>query len=126
MPISGKTGVIEKHPNSKTVKFGGRFISIRAIARAQGVDKGYISRVFQGKRGLTLDGARKLAAILAMDLNTFCEALDNSIDEYNKVQAILSKQLESRLDKEVTEDLKTFAAGSIAAPRLPSISPSIR
>ncbi len=68
------------HPISHPLReaIAARGLTASALARAAGVDPGIVRRYLEGKRGLTLATADKLAAALDLQLTPFAEA--GSID----------------------------------------------
>lgn len=76
MPIAGKTGVIEHNPNSRTVQFAGKSISLSAIAREHGMDLSNLSLIMSGKRIPNLKTALKLSRILGLSLDKFQYAIE--------------------------------------------------
>jgi hypothetical protein len=72
---SPTTGVVVDKPNSQTVQFAGKSINLSAISRDQGIDKSYLSRIFNGQRMPTMPYARKIAASMGMGLEEFLDAL---------------------------------------------------
>ncbi len=64
------------HPISQPLRaaIAARGLTASALARAAGVDPGIVKRYLEGRRGLTLATADKLAAALDLQLTHFAEA----------------------------------------------------
>lgn len=118
---AGKSGVIEKNPNTQTIKFGDQWINQSAIARAQGLDQSYVSRIFNGQRTPSLQSAQKIAAMLGMTLDQFVEALATRKKELAERNERILTAHRLRLDSEDRADLQVILGGGVPAPRLPAL-----
>jgi transcriptional regulator with XRE-family HTH domain len=121
MAKAGKTGIFEKAPNAQTVKFAGKFINLSAIARAQGLDVSYLSRIFRGERAPSLKHCTKIAAVLGMTLDDFVQGLEERCKAVQAERESLMRAHTDRISREDAEDLRTYAKGSVPAPRLPAV-----
>lgn len=72
-PISKK--FLQAKPNAYSVKFGGAYLNLREIARRLECDHGHLSRVFNSRRGPSLQMAQRLAEALGMSVDDFLTAL---------------------------------------------------
>src|SRR5476649_2776366 len=120
MPRAGYTGIIEEHPNTQTMRFGGKWLNLSAIAAATGTKQPELSRIFNGQRKPCIETAMKVAAVLQMTLDDFYSAMADKIEENAKMRARLDsyavKGHFSRLEREDKADLKTYKSGHFAAP----------
>lgn len=71
---------VEHNPTPQTVCFHGTHLNLSALARESGVHHSLVSRVFSGKRKLTLSTARRLSLALGMGLEEFISAIDSMQD----------------------------------------------
>lgn len=55
------TRCLEDHPNCKTIRLAGRYISLAKLEDNYGLDHGYVSYILQGKRTPTLTYAKNIA-----------------------------------------------------------------
>lgn len=125
MAKAGSSGVFEKSPNAQTVRFGGKFINLSAIARAQGLDVSYLSRIFAGTRTPTLPYCIKIAAMLGMSLDDFVEGLRIRAKEIHEGRVAVIDTHLNRISNEDKKDLDTLRDGKIPVPRLPSLRQKI-
>ena len=119
--MANPVGCIERKPTPQSVKFGGRYINLSAMARSQNMDQSYLSRVFCGKRNPTLDHSRKMAAALGMTMDQFLEALDERTHALRKGDRAIVKQYHTRVATEDMEDAAAYAAGKPVPPRMPGL-----
>ncbi len=119
MAKAGYSGTFELAPNVQTIKFGGKYINLSAIARSQGFDLSYMSRLMSGKRRLTLANSRKIAALLGMTLDDFDDAYQERMKEVKKSNQQVYEDHERRISEENRKDLATLMRGKIPIPRLP-------
>lgn len=75
-------------PNSKTVRFLGRWINLSEIERVGGLNHGYVSNILQGKRKPSIDVYKQLATTLGMmddngdpDLNSLLRGIEERTAE---------------------------------------------
>lgn len=111
---------LEKHPNKRTTKLGGKFINQSAIARSQGIDQSYLSRIVKGERSPRLDHARLIAAAIGMTLEEFLEAIDEKKAELERNREAILAQHKARIDQEDREDQERIAQGKPPIPRMPA------
>jgi transcriptional regulator with XRE-family HTH domain len=119
MAKAGKSGVIEQSPNAQTIKFAGKHINLSAIARAQGLDVSYLSRIFRGQRVPSLGHALKIAAILGMTVDDLVSGLQDRAEELKREHAAILQIHDTRIDKEVRKDLSLIKQGRAPIPRMP-------
>lgn len=67
--------VIEKNPTASTVMFGGNFISLTRISKRSGIDLGYVSMIFSGKRSPSLDMSHRIASAMGIPVGKFVACL---------------------------------------------------
>lgn len=67
---------LEAKPTAQSVEFGGKMVSVSKIARTQGIDRGYVSRILSGQRVPRIPHAKKIAAALGMGLEEFLAAIE--------------------------------------------------
>lgn len=118
---AGKTGVFEQHPNPQTIPFAGKHINLSAIARAQGIDRTYLSRIFAGKRTPSLPHCKKISAVLGMSIDQFLEALEDRAKAVATEEKNILKEHNDRIMREDLEDLAILEKGNIPPPRLPAL-----
>jgi transcriptional regulator with XRE-family HTH domain len=75
---------LEDHPTTKTVRLGGRFISLAKIEKETGLDHGYTSYIFSGKRTPSVPYAIKLAKALGMSIDDLLYAIAERQDDLEK------------------------------------------
>ncbi len=119
MAKAGGSGVFEKAPNAQTVRFAGKFINLSAIARAQGLDVSYLSRIFAGTRVPTLPYCIKIAAMLGLTLDEYVEAMEVRKRELKEGVAALITSMSTREDNLNKKDLEALKQGKPAMPRIP-------
>lgn len=93
-PLSIKPNLcLEWKPTTQSVLFCGTYISITELARATGLDRSYLSRIFSGKRTPSVKSAGVLAIALGMTLEAFLRGLNQEaeIDAINAHYAALLK-----------------------------------
>jgi transcriptional regulator with XRE-family HTH domain len=85
------TRCIELNPTSKSVRLAGRYISLAKLEEQSGLDHGYVSYIFQGKRVPSLTYARTIAKGLGMldekgepDINGLMAAIEDRKEELEK------------------------------------------
>jgi transcriptional regulator with XRE-family HTH domain len=71
----GPISCLEHKPTHKTIRLGGRYISLTLIEREMGLDHGYVSYIFSGKRIPSIPYAEKLADALGMTLDDLLWAI---------------------------------------------------
>ncbi len=121
MAKAGKSGLIENAPNAQTTRFAGKFINLSAIARAQGLDVSYLSRIFRGQRTPSLHYTQKIAAMLGMTMDAFVEALEDRARELKEENKYIVKLYTTRIEKEDIADLKALEQGKPVEPRLSAL-----
>lgn len=121
MAKAGKSGIVEKSPNTQTIRFAGQFINLSAIARAQGLDVSYLSRIFRGQRTPSLKHCMKIAAILGMSLDDFVAGLEQRKEDIAKDNSDVLQMHTQRIAREDNADLGTLRRGGVPAPRLPAL-----
>lgn len=115
---------IQTKINSNTVILGTTAINLSAIARIQGIDLSYLSRIFSGKRDpgqMSVKQAMKLAGAVGMGLEEFISALYERQEKLSRMRAIVRQQQKDRMRSESVEDANLIRHGRIPAPRLPLI-----
>jgi len=118
---AGKTGVFEQHPNPQTVPFGGKHVNLSAIARAQNIDRTYLSRIFAGKRTPSLPHCKNISAVLGMSIDQFLAALEERARAVAEEEKLVIQEHKDRIMREDLEDLAVLESGRIPAPRLPAL-----
>lgn len=81
----GPTFFLENKPSHQSVRFGGRYISIRRLSEAHHLDHGYLSRIFNGSRKPTLTY-----------LEIITNALGITVDEFREYVADRQAELEAK------------------------------
>lgn len=76
---------LEDKPSHQSVRFGGRYISIRRLSEAHNLDHGYLSRIFNGSRKPTLTY-----------LETITTAMGISVDDFRQYVADRKAELEEK------------------------------
>lgn len=119
-PKREPTGCIEEKPTRQSICLGGRWINLSALARSQGMDKSYLSRIFSGDRpSPTLDYLKKMAAGLGMGI----EELANALEERYALVKSRHTELEilhvTRVTEENEADLKTVLKNKPVVSRMP-------
>ncbi|MGH7184515.1 MAG: helix-turn-helix domain-containing protein [Nitrospiraceae bacterium] len=66
---------IEHSPTSQSVQLDGVWINLSAVSRETGLDIGYLSRVFSGKRSPNIFSAQKIAEAIGFSLGRFTDAV---------------------------------------------------
>ncbi len=66
---------LEGKPTKQSIYFAGKHIKLAAIARNEGIDQSYLSRVFSGQRQPRIAHARKIARGLGMSTDAFLDAI---------------------------------------------------
>lgn len=74
-PRLGPRACFTRRPTFRTIRFCGRYISLREISWKAGLAQGHASKVFTGQRRLTLNLAEKISTALDMPLEDFIVAL---------------------------------------------------
>lgn len=110
--------ISEAHPSYRSVKFNGVYVNLAALGRMQGIDSTYLSRIFRGEREPSLSVAKRIAAGLGMELQTFLDALDVRIEELKLEGENVVKQYNRRKTQEKREDAMALARGKVPVPRL--------
>lgn len=72
----GPTSCLEDHPTTKTLRIGGRFISLTKLEKEAGLDHGYTSYIFSGRRTPSIPYAIKLAKALGMTIDDLLYAIE--------------------------------------------------
>lgn len=106
---------------TRTVRFGGMYVNQHAISRAQGIDQGYLSCIFNGKKTPSIMMARKIAAAIGMDMETFFTAIDERREENRRQAEKIFQQHHNRVVREISEDQARAAVGLPVLPRLPGL-----
>lgn len=83
MPRQGKRGVFDERPSSITVRFEGKNLNFAAISRSSKgeIHSSTLSRMFLGKRPITLKYAEHLAALLDMPVDDFLKSFRLFIEQ---------------------------------------------
>lgn len=74
---SSPQGCLQLTPKAKTIRFGGKFISLSKVAKEAGIDPSYASYIFSGKREGSISVLRAIAKSLGMSLDDFFDSLDD-------------------------------------------------
>lgn len=96
------SGCIETKPTRQSIFIGGRYINLNAIARAQGIDHSFLSRIFRGERNCSIEYAYKIASSIGMGLEEFLEARQERIEA---IRSHTESQLISYYERIAGEDL---------------------
>ena len=121
---AGPLECIETKPNKRTTKLGGKYINQAAIARSQGIDQSYISRIISGEREPRRAQAKLIAAALGMTVEEFFEALEDNKAQLAEKRAAILKQHEDRINAENHEDADRIRKGMAPIPRVPGLRAS--
>lgn len=77
----GPRAYLEPRPTYRSIKFGGRFVNLKALARDHHFNHSYITRIIKGSRTASVDYCRRVAAALDMPLEDFLQAVDDLRDD---------------------------------------------
>jgi transcriptional regulator with XRE-family HTH domain len=77
LAMPGPRAYMMDSPTAQSVSFAGHFINLSEIARVEGLNSSYLSRIFSGERNPTIPLARRLANALKMDIGEFIEELEH-------------------------------------------------
>lgn len=105
---------LELHPNPRTVYLAGKPVNLMAIARTQGLDESYLSRILNGHRdviNISIGHGMKIAAALGMTLDDFIEAV-TARQEYiegRKMQEQAQLLMEHKRRGTIEQGIKTRA-----------------
>ena len=83
--------ILESHPDSQSIRFGGRYINMGRMAEQGNLDPGYLSKVMAGKRKPSIDYAVRLVHILG--LQGMDELLSHIEDRRLEITEKLLKQV---------------------------------
>lgn len=70
-------GCLQEKPTAQSILFAGKYINLKEVARQQGIDESYLSRIFSGKRPLPrADYAMRIAKALGLGLEELIHAIE--------------------------------------------------
>lgn len=72
----GPRAYLEPRPTYRSIKFGGRFVNLKELARDNHFNHSYITRIIKGSRTASVDYCRRVAEALDMPLEDFLQAVD--------------------------------------------------
>lgn len=73
----GPRACLEDNPTSQSVRLCGRWVNLSELARNEGLDHGYLSKIFAGERVASTTYNRRIARGLHMTMDDLLEALDD-------------------------------------------------
>jgi len=114
-----QSGPWELKPTRQSILFDGKYISLLGLARTQGLDQSWLSRIFSGERQPSLAYARKVSAALGMGLEAFLDTLDQRTAGLRARNKRIISQYDTRLKREKAEDDARLKAGRPRIPRIP-------
>src|SRR5882724_10901531 len=114
-------GCIAKKVNSRTVILRGVPISLNMIARSQGIDHSYLSRILSGDRdNVKIPHYRKIAAALGGTLQQVIEAIEENAEQIrSRAQGIKKQHLDRLVREEDAGHLKSVPAIPSAEETMP-------
>lgn len=74
--LQGPRAYLETRPTFRSVKFGGRFINLKEMARCEHMEHSYLTRVINGSRRPSLEYLSRIVAALQMTTDDFLACVE--------------------------------------------------
>lgn len=117
----GRTSPVVEKPAINSVLLGGRYVSVQAISRVQGLDPSYVCKIINGKKDPTVKTARKIASAVGMGLEEFLDAVDERVKHLKAAEAKMVGEYKHRVRKEQMVDYIHGKRGRLVTKRMPGL-----
>lgn len=116
--LTAPRACIEENPTSRHIKFGGAYINMNMLSRAQNVSQAHVCRVLNGLRTPSMPVALKIASGLGLTIDELLANIEHKRAERDAADDAIIEKHQARLRREAMEDKAAERAGRVPTPRL--------